>query len=167
MSGDRKMAAAALVISVFVAGLVGGAATMNILRNRPRPGFPMEGGPGAPPGMDAPWFAMRDSMPEPPTFAPMAIHEMLAERLNLSEDQREKVQALMEERQRRASNLMRELAEPLRAPLDSMNNDIRALLSPSQAEIFDEFVEREDAFGPGPGQPAPEHPGRKMPPGRG
>jgi len=74
------------------------------------------------------------------------IGDRLSQDLGLTEEQRAQIVDLVESRQERVSALMQEMAGPVRAQFDSMNAEIRLLLSPTQQEAFDEFLEREEEF---------------------
>jgi len=95
----------------------------------------------------------------------MLIADRLDAQLALTEAQKEGVTAILEARQARASAALEEIGPFLKSQLDSMNLEIRALLSPEQQKRFDEFAAREDdrifrrMGGPWPGAP------RGMPPG--
>jgi len=147
MIGGQKTAAAALLVSVFVAGALGGAVSMKLLDRRPwraGPGvehmapFDRTGGRGSRPGS-------RESGRDRFGIAPsMWLAERLSAQLDLSSEQREEVVAILESRQTRATEALEEMGPLLRAQLDSMNLEIRAVLSPEQQEVFDEFVSQED-----------------------
>jgi hypothetical protein len=162
MTNEKRMAAAALLISVFVAGIVGGAAFSSIIQARSKPDPGMGFGAGSPRGMMAPWFLMGDSAQIHRGFAPMALNGRLSEELDLTEEQRADVLEVLEDRQARASALLDDLGPMLRAQLDSMKSEIRALLTPAQQEVHDRFVEREEAFLRGPKE---AFPGGRVPPG--
>lgn len=172
MTDDRRTAAAALLISMFLAGVVGGAAFMRVLQGRPGPhplGWRDGGGPG---GRMPPVSFMPDSTQPPRGFAPMALSQRLSQELDLTEDQREQLEEIIEEREAAASAIMDSLGPRLQAQLDSMNAAIRALLTPEQAEVFDRWLEREEAFRrrpPGEGRPPGDgrRPGEGRAPGDG
>lgn len=144
MIGGQKTAAGALLISVFVAGVLGGAAGVKLLDRRPwRPG--VEGGiPFDRMGGRPPWQGGREGAPDRFGIAPMFLEERLAALLALTDEQREKVTAIMEARQEKASLALEEMGPALRAQLDSLNLEIRANLSPEQQEVFDDFLARDN-----------------------
>jgi hypothetical protein len=146
MTSEKHFAAAALLISVFVAGIVGGAAFSSILQARSKPALGRPTGAGSLRGMIAPWFVMGDSAQEYRGFAPMVLNRRLSGELDLTEEQRGDLLKVLEGRQAQASSLMADLRPKLRAQLDSLQSEIRILLSPVQRELFDRFVEREEAF---------------------
>lgn len=158
MTGEKRMAAAALVISVFVAGIVGGAATMSLLGRNPPDDRPVEGKPGGPPRMLPPWAPRGDSLRGPKEFSPGILGERMSRDLELTEDQRARILEVVAVRQERVSSLMQELAGPLRAQFDSMNAEIREMLTPSQQAVFDRILEREEAMFRGDRDPFPGGP---------
>lgn len=142
--GTQKTAAAALLISVFVAGVLGGAAGVKLLDRRPWM-------PGADHGMTFDRMGGRSQRPDGMEggsrgfgMAPMWLADRLAAQLELTAEQREAVTAILEARRARASEAMEEMGPFLKAQLDSTNMEIRAVLTPEQQERFDEFVDRED-----------------------
>jgi len=76
--------------------------------------------------------------------SPMWLADRLASELSLSAEQKEEVGEILENRRQRASEAMEQMGPFLKAQLDSMNAEIRALLTPEQQERFDDFVARED-----------------------
>ncbi|MFC1660786.1 hypothetical protein ACFL3S_04855 [Gemmatimonadota bacterium] len=145
---EKKMAAAALLVSVFVAGALAGFAVFRFSEARspaqPRGGKP----PGGPPGMMMrPMMTPGDSGSPFVGMAPMWITDRLSERLGLTDDQREKIQEIMDGRRSHASRVLDDLGPVLQAQLDSMQADIRDVLTPEQRERFDEFQrEGRDVF---------------------
>lgn len=144
MMGGQKTAAAALLVSVFVAGALGGAVGVRLVDRRPwRPagerGIPLDPMGGRPPGPGG-----MEGGPDRFGVAPMWLADRLAADLDLTEEQRDQVSAILESRQARASNALEEIGPFLRAQLDSMNLEIRAILTSEQQVIFDQFVARED-----------------------
>jgi hypothetical protein len=83
--------------------------------------------------------------PQPPLQPPPApfTREMEA-RLNLSEDQRQKIQAILRESREESEAIRRDLRPRLEKNLKATQDRIGALLSPEQHATFDELV-REDA----------------------
>lgn len=144
MIGGQRTAAAALLVSVFVAGLLGGAAGVRLMDRRPwrdrvehrMPPDRMGARPQSPGGMEGD----RDRFGP----SPMWLADRLASELSLSDEQKEGVADILEARRQRAAEAMEQMGPFLKAQLDSMNAEIRALLTPEQQERFDEFVARED-----------------------
>jgi Spy/CpxP family protein refolding chaperone len=162
--GGQKIAAAALLVSVFVSGALGGAVGVRLMDRRPwRPagerGMPPEPMGGRPPGPGG-----MEGGPDRFGVAPMWMADRLAAELSLTDEQRDQVSGILESRQARASDALREIGPFLRAQLDSMNLEIRAILTSEQQVVFDQFVAREDErmfrrMGPSqPGIPPPVPP---------
>jgi hypothetical protein len=92
----------------------------------------------------------------------MALSQRLSQTLGLTEDQAGRLEAIIAEREAAASAIMETIGPKLQAQFDSMNAAIRALLTSDQAEVFDGWLEREEAFRR---RPPGEGPGGRMPPG--
>lgn len=146
MIGGQRTAAAALLISVFMAGALGGAVGTKLLdrwvgndrMGRPS-SFERSGRfPPHPGAMD------RDHGRGPSMLAPMRISDRLARELNLTEDQKEQVLAILEARTRRSEERLSEILPRLKADLDSMFLEVREILTPEQQQLFDERREREE-----------------------
>ncbi len=160
---EKRMAAAALLISVFMAGGLAGVAVWQVVDRAAAPnraerfdrrGFerrgPPRGGrsPGGPGGARSPGMA---------SFAPMWLAGRLADELDLTEDQQALIEGIITDREAESAELLRELRPRLEAQLDSTNSAIRALLTADQQDLFDEFMEsgrarfpgRDGRFGPG------------------
>jgi hypothetical protein len=155
----QKAGAAALLVSVFIAGALGGAVGVKLVDRRPwRPSgeyrAPMDRMGGR-----TPHTSGREGGPDRFRIAPMWMADRLANQLSLTEEQREAVGSILEARQARASEALSEMGPFLKAQLDSINLEIRGILTPEQQERFDEFVAREDErmFRRG-GFPRPEGP---------
>lgn len=138
-----RMLAVLLLVSVFAAGLVAGAAinhltgaTAEVRRgDGPRGGRMGPGGPGG----------------QPPSPA-----AMLARRLELTGDQREQVEAIFERRRQSTEVILSEFQPRIEAQRDSTDMEIRAVLTPEQTVEFDRIVaERPPAPGPMGGPPPP------------
>ncbi|MGW8268604.1 MAG: hypothetical protein ACWGSQ_19725 [Longimicrobiales bacterium] len=144
MTGGRNTGAAVLLVSVFVAGALGGAVGVKLVDRRDwRPpdehGFPMDRMGGRTPPMGG-----RDRGPDRFGIAPMWLADRLADQLSLTDEQRGQITSILESRQARASEALSEIGPFLKSQLDSTNLEIRAVLRPEQQERFDEFVSRED-----------------------
>ncbi|MGD8362606.1 MAG: hypothetical protein PVJ04_14355 [Gemmatimonadota bacterium] len=161
MTNEKRMAAAALLISLFVAGVVGGVAFTRVVQVRRGPEPPGRWG-GENPGGGMPPVFMPDSTRPPRGFAPMALSQRLSQTLGLTEDQAGRLEAIIAEREAAASAIMETIGPKLQAQFDSMTAAIRALLTSDQAEVFDGWLEREEAFRR---RPPGEGPGGRMPPG--
>ena len=69
--------------------------------------------------------------------------EQLIERLGLSEEQGDSLDAILETGRDRASTVFTEVGPRLRTVLDSTNEQIRALLDPAQQEEFNQILEED------------------------
>jgi len=165
MSSERRMAAAALLISVFVAGSLCGAAVMQFINvraggegalwERPFPRGPV----GMRPMMGIPdSFGAVDSLGMPKELWPMRMNERLAQRLDLTPEQHDAIQEILERGRTEASEVLDEIYPRLRASLDSVGEEIRTILTEEQAELFERFLGEgrgmfmrgRDGRGPGP-----------------
>lgn len=140
----KPMAAAALLISVFVAGTVSGFAAFQVLDD-PSPTPPWrDGRPGRKPGLMGPRMGPMGLFPDSsgpfPTLAPMILSERLSDRLGLSEDQLNRIHQIMEDRRAASSEILQELGPRLRSAIDSLELEIREVLSDDQQALFDEFM---------------------------
>ncbi len=164
MMGGQKTAAGALLISVFLAGVLGGAAGTKLLdrdpweerlEQAPLPGYP---------GPRSPRMGRHGGGPRELGITPMWFSKRLADQLELSEEQEEEIHSVLETRRQRAEEAMAKTAPILRAQFDSVQMEIREILSPEQRALFDEFRrrDRERAFRRFPGAPVDSPPGRAM-----
>lgn len=139
--------AAAMLFSVFVAGLLGGAAVTEFRRPEPQlrafrfgsgdgrgPGSEGRGGP-RPDGRGRP-----DGGPGMPGRVPMLPPGVL-DRLNLTEEQRAAVDEVLVRRREDTEAVLQAVYPQLRAQVDSASMEIRALLTPEQQETFDRLRE--------------------------
>jgi len=149
----QRTAAAALLISVFLAGALGGAVVTKLLDRRAWQEraeemglFERRGGKPLSMGRADGGFPDRG-------LAPMWVSDRLATVLNLSEEQKGQVQSILEGRADRADAKIAEMMPGLRAELDSMYLEVRAILTSDQQGLFDEFRAREEErmFRRGPG----------------
>lgn len=89
-------------------------------------------------------------MPAPPgeggVFWRRSEGQELADRLGLTEAQRNEVQRLMEEQQVKAERLMNEMEPRLKALMDSTHARIEAVLTPEQRERYGEMREMRRDF---------------------
>jgi Spy/CpxP family protein refolding chaperone len=130
--------AIALLVSVFMAGVLSAVAVVQLTRpayetaqgefrrGGPRDGRPpFRGGPGRrPDGPPGDFFV-----------------EMMTERLELSEEQRQQVADIVAHREQIAEEVMRSVRDRLRAVMDSIDAEIRSVLTPEQQEEFDRMQE--------------------------
>ena len=73
----------------------------------------------------------------------MWFSDRLARELDLDEEQREMIKNILESRRERADDILERVGPTLKAELDSMHIEIRAILTPDQQLLFDQFQERE------------------------
>jgi Spy/CpxP family protein refolding chaperone len=138
VSRARRRAAIAL-IATFLAGGLAGAGIEHLRASAPAH-------PNGPPTFE---------MPLPPFF----------EELDLTEDQRARIVAVLEGRRGEMDAVMSEVSPRMRAIGDSIDAEIRSILTPAQREKFDQS-RREPRFGrphrriicpPGASCPPPPH----------
>lgn len=116
------------VLVVFLAGLGTGIVASPWLGFGPRPGF----GPG------------RGGPPVPPISGRMM--ERMASRLDLSDEQQERLSALFDARRERYRTIGREMRREMRARFAAEQETLRAaiaeILTPEQMELFDAEIVR-------------------------
>ena len=177
LDGNQKglVTALALLVSVFMAGVLTAVAVVTVLdRDEPvwaerrgdrdgrrgdRDGRGGKGGRPGPP--DGPWgFGGRGE----------AVVEMLAEELDLTEEQQGEMAEILARREGIATEVMEATRDRLMAIMDSIDAEIREeVLTPEQAERFDEMKSEgrdrlENRF---PGPPGRRPPSDRRPPRRG
>jgi Spy/CpxP family protein refolding chaperone len=170
LDGNQKglVTALALLVSVFMAGVLTAVAVVTVLdRDEPewaerrgewdgrRGGRDGRGGKGGRPGPDGPWgFGGRGE----------AVVEVLAEELDLSEEQQDQMAEILARREGIAVEVMEATRGRLTAIMDSIDAEIREqVLTPEQAERFEELKSEgrdrlENRF--------PRPPGMRPPPDR-
>ncbi|MEZ4416829.1 MAG: hypothetical protein R3E10_13855 [Gemmatimonadota bacterium] len=148
--GAGWMGPAGLILSVFVAGALTGAAGARWVDRRP-PGLPpgVERADGREPGRRDEGRRSRSSN---------RFLEEITERLHLSDTQRTQIDSIVQAQRRRSREVMESIRPELSATLDSMNTAIEAVLDPEQRpefeQILDEVRQRSDrASGPPRGGP--------------
>ncbi|MBI4544304.1 MAG: hypothetical protein HY703_03830 [Gemmatimonadetes bacterium] len=132
--------AAALLVSVFMAGALTALAVDGLLARRgaARPelaGGPASFAPGArflPPGGRGVHFGRGPG--------PIGMTSALAQRLRLSDRQEQQVREILERRRAESDSLLQQMHPRLQANLDSTLAQIRRLLEPGQREEFDRYV---------------------------
>ncbi len=103
-----------------------------------------------------------DRPPGPPPFFDRPMGPRLEERLGLSDEQRQELRQVLEESRREAEAMRREMAPRMREMMRRSEDRIRAILTPDQAERFDELRRRqrrrsERFFGGHDGRHRPRH----------
>ena len=143
MIGGQKAAAAALLISVFIAGALGGMVGTKLMDRRSwRDGMARSGHMERPGGRPS-WMKGREEGADPRGLMPMWFSDRLAHELDLDEEQREMIRDILDSRRERADAILERIGPTLKAELDSMNIEIRAILNPDQQLLLDQFQERE------------------------
>ena len=122
-----RFVAIAAALSLLVCGIVIGALGTFVVLQRPHPLDGMRPPPQQP----------------PPAQQPPFTREM-EERLNLSEDQRQKIQAILRESREESEAIRRELRPRLERNLKATQDRIGEILTPEQHKTFDDLV-RQDA----------------------
>jgi Spy/CpxP family protein refolding chaperone len=108
----------ALLLVVFVVGVLGGMALERVRTTRQAPREPARG------------MAMRGAMP--PMF----------QRLDLTSEQRQRIEAILQQSRPLTDSVLRSSLPRLRAIRDSVRLEIRAVLTPEQQERFDAMERR-------------------------
>jgi Spy/CpxP family protein refolding chaperone len=139
MSASRtRLWFALFVVAVFGAGMASGV----ILGRRlwVPVGADADGFGPPPPG---PGFGRRGGPPPP------RLMERLTARLELTDEQRTKVDAVLRSRRERLDQLQREVGDRFEREQHELRTEIRALLTPDQQEKFDRWVEETSRRGQG------------------
>jgi Spy/CpxP family protein refolding chaperone len=118
----------ALLLLAFVVGILGGMALERLRTARRAPRPPAE------------WPGMRPGM---------SVMPAIFERLNLSEEQRARIEHIMRESRPLTDSVLQASLPRLRAIRDSVWVEIRAVLTPEQQERFDAFERRRGDRTPG------------------
>ena len=118
-----RFVAIAAALSLLVCGIVIGALGTFVVLQRPHPLDGMRPPPQQPPP------------PQPPPFT-----REMEERLNLSEDQRQKIQTILRESREDSEAIRRELRPRLERNLKATQDRIGEILTPEQHKTFDELV---------------------------
>ena len=143
----NRWSAAALLAAVFFAGIAATLGTLRVVENRRAPEWRAEGrqfwrGERPPRGS-----AMRPPSPmNAPPFSELArarVTDRMTRALQLTDDQRERIEAAMEERRVASQEAMNRVLPGLREQMDSLHAEIEAILTPEQQELFRDFM-RED-----------------------
>jgi Spy/CpxP family protein refolding chaperone len=131
--GRIRLQGIMLLVLVFLAGGLSGAALMRVSARGPEPHGPplMEGPPGMTPGRI------------PPVF----------DRLGLSDDQRVRIQAAFDGARPKSDSILGAALPAVRAIMDSLREEIRAILTEEQRKQFDEMERNRPPGGPGRGEP--------------
>ncbi|MFN2384378.1 MAG: hypothetical protein ABR559_08995 [Gemmatimonadota bacterium] len=135
---DRnRLLAFAILLAVFIAGVLGGIAALHLLHGRQHA---------------VRHHDERISLPFPHDGMPKREvirmrHAPFGEELDLEPAQQAQIDSLMEEQSRKAEALMRSMEPRLKGLHDSTNAAIAALLTPEQQEVFERLQrERRDVI---------------------
>ena len=146
MSDNRvRVWFALFVLVVFCAGLAGGVLIDRALGRRAAafdrggPRGAMDFGPGGPSGPGGP--GARRSGP------PRMLVERLAGELNLTSEQRTKVEEILTARRARLETVQREVRERFDTEQQALRDEIRAVLTPDQQQKFDANERDRGRFG--------------------
>jgi hypothetical protein len=140
---NGRLAAAGVMVGLFFAGGVAGAATMHFLRDDPEPRASYERrvrdgdrdrGRSGDRGNDR-------GRRSPRAFATEQVVESLTERLELTPVQRDSLENILEAQQTQANTIMQEMWPRLRSTVDSANALFRQVLDAEQQATFDELLE--------------------------
>lgn len=122
-----RFVALAAALSLLVCGIVIGALGTFVVLQRPHP---LDG--------------MRPPPQQPPPRQPPPFTREMEERLDLSDDQRQQIQAILRDSREESEAIRRELRPRLEKNLKATQDRIGAVLTPEQHKTFDELV-RQDA----------------------
>ncbi len=114
-----RFTSVAAALALVLSGMAVGSLATFLLMSRPR----------------------RDGPPPPPPPPPFS--RALEDRLGLTEEQRRKVETILEEGRREGEAIRREVRPRLEQQIDAVRGRIEAVLDPEQREKFREMV-RED-----------------------
>ena len=155
MKLDSRLAAAGIMVAVFLSGAItGGVLSRAVLDDGPPFDRPWERdgrrgdwrgpdrGPDRRPGED-PDHDRRDRPREPRGVMSSRAVDHLAERLELTDAQRDSLVVILERQRERASAVFEDVGPRLRAVLDSTTSHIRAMLDPEQQAEFDAIVQED------------------------
>lgn len=129
MNGRSRWVGLALVTVVFLSGAVAGIAADRALRPAT-----LEGREGPAVRSPAPLRGMRA-----PRIPPAGAARMpLLDQLELSDDQRQRVDSILEQRRRQVTALWREQESTFRSAMDSTQQEILSVLTPEQRAEYQE-----------------------------
>ncbi len=146
---NRRSSAIALLAAVFFAGVAATLATLRVVEHRRDPAPELERRTfwrGEPP----PRPDRRAGFPATPPFTELArtrVTEHMTEALDLTDDQRVRIEEAFERRRVATQETMNRIMPRLRSQMDSLNAEIEGILSPEQRAAFEEYLnEDRDRF---------------------
>jgi len=132
----KQTAAIVSVVGVFLIGILVGALAMH-LYHAERQTWQPAGRPGIDrPGFDRP--GPDQAFPSRPPFA-----QRLEKALDLSEEQQDEIETILEESREMSTAMRRELQKPVRELMEETRKAIHELLTPEQQARFSQLSRRE------------------------
>ena len=132
----ERLTVIALLVSIFMAGALSALVVAELVDRREGAAFasPTEtdvrpAGPG------------RRGLPP----GPRGLASLLEQPLDLTPEQRSRIDLILERRRARTDSVMEAMRRPLEAQLDSTHAEIREVLRPEQRRLFDRIIERSRA----------------------
>ncbi len=147
-----KIVLATLVI--FIAGIITGASLVKFAQGRggrmnarPQPEFNQPNNPGRPENPNRrndPEFTNRpgEQLGQPPSLLNRQFVLGLDRQLKLTPEQRDKVEKLMVEGQERIRQMRSNLEPEMRKEMQSVNEQIKAILTPEQRQQFERIMKQ-------------------------
>ena len=151
MKVSNRMAAAGLLVGLFLAGGVAGGAIVHVVTSGDGPGPDLPGWEGRR-GRAESDSRRRGGPGEPRSFTTGRVLDRLETRLDLTAGQRDSIEAILERQRSAAGEIFREMGPELRATVDSANARIRDVLDEEQRARFEELLRRDRGVL---GRPAP------------
>ena len=136
---NNRMAAAGLLLGLFLSGAVAGGAAVHFLDSR----GPLERSAETRRDRDGDDDRRRGRQGDPRSFTSTRVLDRLEQRLGLTTEQRDSVEAILEGQRSAASEVFREMGPTLRATIDSANARIRGILDDEQRVRFDELLQQD------------------------
>lgn len=129
---NRRLAAAGVMTGLFVAGAISGGAVVHVLEADP---------PSVSRGSDRDGSRDDDRRRRSPrSFTSERVIESLTERLELTPEQQDSLQAILEAQRSQANEVFQEMMPRLSTTVDSANALFRRILELDQQERFDALL---------------------------